>query len=143
MYKTLLLSIDLQDSASWTKALPTALALCKTFDATLHMLTVVPELPSYVVGTFLPENTGETLVKTAHDELAAFATERCGDQPVKTHVMVGGVYASILALAEDLKVDLIVMGSHRPEMSDYLLGPNAARVVRHSDCSVMVVRADS
>jgi nucleotide-binding universal stress UspA family protein len=32
------------------------------------------------------------------------------------------------------------MGSHRPNMSDYLIGPNAARVVRHAPVSVLVVR---
>ncbi len=32
------------------------------------------------------------------------------------------------------------MGSHRPELSDYLLGPNAGKVVRHAKCLVMVVR---
>ena len=37
-------------------------------------------------------------------------------------------------------VYLIVMGSHHPELKDYLLGPNAAKVMRHADCSVMVVR---
>jgi nucleotide-binding universal stress UspA family protein len=35
---------------------------------------------------------------------------------------------------------MIVMASHRPEMSDYLLGANAARVVRHAKISVLVVR---
>jgi nucleotide-binding universal stress UspA family protein len=32
------------------------------------------------------------------------------------------------------------MASHRPELSDYLLGPNAARIVRHAKQSVLVVR---
>ena len=41
---------------------------------------------------------------------------------------------------EAYKPDLIVMASHRPELKDYLIGPNAARVVRHADCSVQVVR---
>jgi nucleotide-binding universal stress UspA family protein len=35
---------------------------------------------------------------------------------------------------------VIVLASHRPELKDYLLGPNAARVVRHAKCSVLVVR---
>ena len=48
--------------------------------------------------------------------------------------------AAILDLAEKIGADLIVMASHRPELKDYLLGPNAARVVRHAECSVMVVR---
>jgi nucleotide-binding universal stress UspA family protein len=33
-----------------------------------------------------------------------------------------------------------VVGAHRQDLKDYLLGPNAARVVRHADCSVYVVR---
>jgi nucleotide-binding universal stress UspA family protein len=35
---------------------------------------------------------------------------------------------------------LIIIGSHSPSMQDYLLGPNAARVVRHANCSVLVIR---
>ncbi len=42
--------------------------------------------------------------------------------------------------AKDLKIDHIVMGAHRPSLSDFLLGPNSARVARHAGCSVTVVR---
>jgi len=45
-----------------------------------------------------------------------------------------------LAVAEEAVADLIVVGSHRPAMKDYLLGTNAARVVRHARCSVLVAR---
>ncbi len=55
-------------------------------------------------------------------------------------VAQGTVYKIIIDTAEGIGPDLIVMASHRPERSDYLLGPNAARVVRHSDKSVLVVR---
>ena len=50
------------------------------------------------------------------------------------------MYEVILAVAKGIDADLIVMASHRPELKDYLLGPNAARVVRHADQSVLVVR---
>jgi nucleotide-binding universal stress UspA family protein len=43
-------------------------------------------------------------------------------------------------LKSPYEADLIVVGSHRPAMKDYLLGTNAARVVRHAHCSVLVVR---
>jgi nucleotide-binding universal stress UspA family protein len=33
-----------------------------------------------------------------------------------------------------------VIGSHRPSMAIYLIGSNAARIVRHAKCSVLVVR---
>ena len=36
--------------------------------------------------------------------------------------------------------DLIVIGSHRPAMSTYLLGSNAKTIVRHAKCSVLVLR---
>jgi nucleotide-binding universal stress UspA family protein len=50
------------------------------------------------------------------------------------------IYAEILGVAEEADADLIVVGSHRPAMKDYLLGTNAARVVRHARCSVLVAR---
>ena len=46
----------------------------------------------------------------------------------------------IVKAAQQTNCDLIVMASHRPELSDFLLGPNAARVVRHAACSVMIIR---
>ncbi len=49
-------------------------------------------------------------------------------------------YREIMAFADETGCDLIVMTSHRPELSDYLLSPNAARVVRHARQSVLVVR---
>lgn len=62
------------------------------------------------------------------------------DRKVQHIVTDGAVYEAILIMAEKVNADLIIMSSHRPEMRDYLLGPNAARVVRHGKCSVMVVR---
>ncbi len=52
----------------------------------------------------------------------------------------GGVYHELLREATDWGADLIVVGSHRPVMSDYLLGSNAKTIVRHAECSVLVVR---
>ena len=52
----------------------------------------------------------------------------------------GGIYHELLQEAADWNADLIVVGSHRPVMSDYLLGSNAKTIVRHAQCSVLVVR---
>jgi universal stress protein F len=49
-------------------------------------------------------------------------------------------YAGILGVAEEAGADLIVVGSHRPAMRDYLFGATASRVVRHANCSVLVAR---
>ncbi len=52
----------------------------------------------------------------------------------------GPVTAEILDCADELGADLIVIGSHRPGLKDYLLGSTAARVVRHAECPVYVDR---
>jgi len=54
--------------------------------------------------------------------------------------VTGNAYDEILRVAEADGASLIVIGAHKPDFRDYLLGPNAARVVRHSKCSVFVVR---
>ena len=55
-------------------------------------------------------------------------------------VAVGKAYQEILHVAEKDGADLIVLGAHAPDLKDYLLGPTAARVVRHTSSSVYVVR---
>jgi len=52
----------------------------------------------------------------------------------------GGIYHELLQEASEWGADLIVVGSHRPVMSDYLLGSNAKTIGRHAQCSVLVVR---
>ena len=55
MYRNVLIAIDLNDKSSWVKALPTAVNMCKSFGANLHLLTVVPEFGMSVVGQFFPK----------------------------------------------------------------------------------------
>ena len=43
MYKNILLTIDPTEESSWQKALPTAVELCKSSAAKLHLLAVVPD----------------------------------------------------------------------------------------------------
>ncbi len=142
MYKTILFSVDLNDSASWEKALPSALQLCQAFSAELHVLTVVPDLPMGVVNMYIAEDTESKLLQAVKDGLKTFVEARipAGFKVVR-HVGSGSVYSSIIDLADKIDADLIIMASHRPAMSDYLLGPNAARVIRHSSRSVLVVRS--
>jgi nucleotide-binding universal stress UspA family protein len=141
MYATILCPVDLSDQHSWEKALPTAVELARTFGATLHVMTVVPAFGLPMVGQFFPDGFEARMRAEAAKHLEEFCTAHLPqDLAAKRIVAEGKIYQEILRAAEAVKADLIVMGSHRPELSDYLLGPNAARVVRHAPCSVMVVR---
>jgi nucleotide-binding universal stress UspA family protein len=41
-------------------------------------------------------------------------------------------YEEILEVADQIDADLILMASHKPSAKIYLLGSNAAQVVRHA-----------
>jgi len=141
MYKQILLPIDLGQASSWVKALPSAVDLCKNSGASLHVLTVVPDFGMSIVGQYFPEGYEKEMAEKALAQLKDFVAEQVPDGINVQHIIgEGTVYEVILKIAGDIGADLIVMGSHRPELKDYLLGPNAARVVRHALCSVMVVR---
>lgn len=141
MYQNILLPIDLGNESSWNKALPTAIEYCSAFGATLHVLTVVPEFGSPLVAEFFPPDHEKKMRTAASDLLHKFVADRVPDTiPVQHIVAEGTIYKTIIEIAQRINADLIIMGSHRPELEDYLLGPNAARVVRHSDRSVLVVR---
>jgi len=140
MYKTILLSIDLAQESSWSKALPVAVSLCEAFGAALHLVTVVPDLAHGMVRQYFPEDYEEKVKQGAIDNMKAFIAEHLAGQDVTSHILHGPIYQRIIEAAEKTGADLIVIGSHRPELADYLIGPNAARVVRHTACSVMVVR---
>jgi nucleotide-binding universal stress UspA family protein len=141
MYRNVLVPIDLSDKHSWRKALPTAISLCGTFEARLHLLAVVPDLGLPVVGQALPEGYEAKLRQQVVKQLRDLAAQQVPPEiESRRLVAVGRIYQEILKAADAIKADLIVMAAHRPELADFLLGPNAAKVVRHAKCSVMVVR---
>ncbi|MET4127414.1 universal stress protein [Roseovarius sp. MBR-6] len=111
--------------------------------AQLDVITVVPDYGMSVVGSFFGSGHHDTLEAEAKRLLNALVIEVLGEEANKTvrHlVSTGNAYDEILRAAKVDGAALIVIGAHKPDFSDYLLGPNAARVVRHAKCSVMVVR---
>ncbi|MHA1564345.1 MAG: universal stress protein [Alphaproteobacteria bacterium] len=141
MYKKILVPLDLEETSSWERALPVAVALCQTFKAELVLMTVVPEFGMAVVGAYFPEGY-ETKMRSQAAEALTKVAEAELPQGLAGELKVGHgtIYHEISRIAAEVGADLIVMASHRPELKDYLLGPNAARVVRHSPLSVLVVR---
>ena len=141
MFRNILVPVDLSDKHSWRKALPAAIAMGEAFGAKLHVITVVPEFGLPIVGQYFPEGYEEKVRQQTAKQLKAFVAEQVPDAvPTRRIVAEGKIYREILKAAATIEADLIVMGSHHPELKDYLLGPNAAKVMRHADCSVLVVR---
>lgn len=138
--RIVLLPIDLSDPGSWKKPLAEALAILGA-QGVLHVASVLPDFGLSQVGSFFRKDFEREALHAMGEALGAWVNENVPDAvEVHPHVLHGTIYDEILRAAEKLKADVIVMGSHRPELKDYLLGPNAARVVRHAPCSVYVVR---
>ncbi len=140
MARTILLPIDLSDPHSWEKSLPEALKLLAP-DGALHVVSVLPDFGMAQVGTFFGRDFEKKALHDFGERLAEWVNTNVPDGiEAHPHVLHGTIYDEILRAADKLGVEVIVMGSHRPALQDYLLGPNAARVVRHARCSVYVVR---
>ena len=144
MFSNMLLPVDLGDLESQEKAIATAAALSDSMGARLHILSVVPDIEEGYLASFFPDDFHARAMEEARKKLEAMVLERFPDRnDVSPLISHGSIYKEILQVAEDCSVDLIIMASHRPDESDYPLGPNAARVVRHASCSVLVLRNDA
>jgi nucleotide-binding universal stress UspA family protein len=140
MFKTILVPIDLGEVEASTTALATAVSLAEASGGALRLLSVQQILPATYMD-YMPTDFDDKQRDWAQGELAAIAKKLDFPQDrVTTHIRFGGTYPEILAEADEWGADLIVIGSHRPAMSTYLLGSTAKSVVRHATCSVLVVR---
>lgn len=139
MFKKILVPVDLADPDLFAEAVKVATEMARLHGATLRLVTVIaPVQPS--VAHLLPPGTHERILGETNAKLEKLASE-CGlGENASAITKEGSVYHEVLDEAAASGADLIVMGSHRPEMSTYLLGSNAARIVRHAPCSVMVLR---
>lgn len=141
---TVLCAVDVSNPGLDVIVLKEAARFAAMDDAQLDVITVVPDFGMSVVGTYFEEGHHEKALEEARRLLTDLVTEALGAEAnakVRHVVSTGNAYEEILKTAEADQADLIVIGAHKPDFKDYLLGPNAARVVRHSNCSVYVVRS--
>ncbi len=144
MYKRILVPIDLQESdRPRSMALQKAVEICRSSNGELYVLTVVPDMGMPIVAQYFPPDAGDKIVADAENMLHDLVGAHIPDD-IEVHHMVaqGSVHRRILRMAERVGADLIVIPAHRMKLQDYLLGTNAARVVRHARCSVLVVRCE-
>lgn len=142
MTKSVLCAVDVQIDHD-TKVLEIADKLARIDDAQLDVISVVPSAGINMVASYFDENFQGQMVENTRKKLIEKVSSVLGEdrnKEIRHIVATGSIYEEILEVAKKTGADLIVIGSHQPHLSEYLLGPNAARVVRHSKTSVYVVR---
>ena len=142
MFKNILLTVDLNQPATWRKALPLAVEMASAPGAKLHILSVVPGPGTPLVDSFFPKDFEEKALAKARSELEKLVAENVPDNvEVNQHLAFGTIHQKVLDLLEKIGCDLIVMASHAPDrVREFLVGSHADRVVRRSSVSVLVVR---
>ena len=138
MYKNILVPIDLAHKETAGPMIEAAQALADK-DAKLTLLYVMPEMPG-IVAVHLPPGSADEAKARSEAELRDLAKQSSRSDGVDAITSIGPPHHVILRTAADDDIDLIVIASHQPEFSDYLLGSVAAKVVRHAPCSVHVIR---
>ena len=139
-YKSLLVPVDLAEPELAQPAIDTAVGFAKASDGKLRLLTVLSLIPVTFMDYVPPDFDAQQRDRSEEALKAMAAKTGLPADRVSTVVRMGGVYPEVLAEAADWKADLVIVGSHRPAMSTYLLGSNATTIVRHATCSVLVVR---
>ncbi len=143
MFKCVLLTVDLNHPESWEKALPQAVELVRASKGKLHIMSVVPDMGTPLVEGFFPEDFEKKAVAAAGRTLDALVAKSVPeDVSVKQHLAFGKIHKQVLKTIAEIKCDLVVMASPKPDrVREFLVGSNADRVVRRSPISVLVVRA--
>ncbi len=134
-----------------------AMDMANHYDAGIIMLHVVEPISNTaraVIDTYLPGGVSEDLEKNSMTELLAtmksrlkkFYEDECDDNikssiSVKELMVVSGKPSEeILRIAEDEKVDMIVMGKSSKKFRGIgFMGSSARRVSRHAAIPVLVI----
>jgi nucleotide-binding universal stress UspA family protein len=140
MFQKILVPVDLTDEPNCRLAIAGVQQLNKTDVAPVRVITVLPGGDTFM-SEYISEDIFAKATADATHELQQFSEKiRAEGKEVSLVVRHGNVYDEVLQEAHDWGADLILMGSHRPQMSTYFFGSNAARIVRHAPCSVLVLR---
>jgi len=136
MYDTILVPTDGSDAAN--RATEHAVSLARTFDADLYGLYVV-DTQRYGKRTLGTEDVLEELEEQGHEVLAEL-TERADTEQVQatTDVVDGRPSSAIIAYADEIGADLIVLGNRGLGSGiGGTIGSNAERVVRYGERPVI------
>jgi len=141
MFTNILIPIDLADKKSIKGILSKASMFATNFQAKLHFIYVISDFGMKMVEDYLPKNWIAEKKAKYQTQVKELIKQYIPDE-IETDYYIGSgaVYDEIIKHSNEIKADLIIISAVRLQLKDYMLGPNASKIVRHSDISVLVVR---
>jgi nucleotide-binding universal stress UspA family protein len=140
--KKILCAVDFSESS--TKVSDYAKTLAQKHGASVLVLYAAPSLSQYV-GFHVPPNSIENfvgeIVSGAEKTMETYLNENFTGVEAEGRVVTGYAAEEILRVAEEEKMDLIVMGTHgRVGIDRILFGSVAEKVVKNSPIPVLTIR---
>ena len=137
--KTILLATDYGEASE--SAMSTAFELALALNATVHVVHAFTVEDNMEADNFSQAQLAELQLNSS-EKLEALARGCTGAERLGSVVSrFGEPAALVLSTAEELQVDMIVLGSNgRQGISRLLLGSVAETVVRQAKCSVLVAK---
>jgi len=142
--RRILVPVDFSEHSE--RALEQAIELAKTIGAEVHLLHCYQLFPAGAVATsydvVVPESYERAVRESATTSLSRWR-EKASAQGIRAeqHVRADIPSHGIIALAEELPADLIVMGTRGlTGFKHALLGSVAERTVRFAPCPVLTVK---
>ncbi len=139
-YKKILVATDLSEASK--KVLKRAAQIAAESKAEIYAVHVIEFSPFAYAGEFsatLDPNLEQTLVTSAQGTLS----ELCAEfkiPPDHQFVERGSVKLAVHESAQEIKADLVVVGSHSHHGLEILLGSRANAILHSAKCDVYVVR---
>lgn len=141
MTKHILCAVDLNHRDEATAILKEVDRLAEVFGATLSVVTVVPDFGSSWVSSFFKEGALEEATSAANTALHTLVKEVLPHREKVQHIVeIGVIYEEVLRAIGESNADLVVVGAHKPDLADQILGPNSARIARDAPVSTLVLR---
>lgn len=134
MYQKIIVALSL-DHGIADKAIDTARAM-KSEGGEIIAVHVY-EHPHGSATAYVSDEARAASLQGHKDALAERITD---STDLKSEFLTGHPGRAITDYANEVSADCIIIGSHKPELMDFLLGSTADRVVRHAPCSVHVLR---
>ncbi|HEX8048736.1 universal stress protein [Rhizobium sp.] len=135
MYKTIVCAVGLGSKERAKHLLNTAHALLD-IDGALHVAHAVENFPSVVQQG--PDDWAVSLISEAEEKLSQLCRQL--SVPALIHVRTGRASNTLLAIAAEMKADLIVVAAHAPDVLDHVFGSTVDHIVHHAKCSVHIDR---
>lgn len=137
-YKHVLVAVDLSDGT--LQILQKASKIIEKFGAKLSLIHVIEPIPAY--GYPGLTEIERPIIDQAKQEMSKIAKTVHVPQ-IDQHIVFGSIKMEVLKKAQELNVDLIIVGSHGRYGLQRLLGSTASAIIHAASCDVFVIRTYS